>query len=278
MSSQMEILRKYEIRPVKRRGQNFLIDGNMCRTIADEIMSISNNVLELGAGAGAITLPLLQLGAFLTAVEIDRHLCELLRSETKGFSNFNLIEHDLAKLDWHEMITQAGEMPVVAGNLPYVLTSEVLFALADLRDKISGAHFMMQYEVAERMIASEGGKDFGVLAIVLGSIFDIELVRAVPASVFWPQPKVKSALIVMKRNNSSWTDKQLQQFRDVVRVIFTRRRKKISTIIRSSFKLDSEKTDQLLESVGISRDLRPEQINKELFRKLAEVLPMKEVQ
>jgi 16S rRNA A1518/A1519 N6-dimethyltransferase RsmA/KsgA/DIM1 with predicted DNA glycosylase/AP lyase activity len=82
----------------------------------------------------------------------------------------------------------------------------------------------------------------------------------------------------MKRNNISWTDEQLKQFRDVVRVIFTRRRKKISTIIRSSFKLDREKTDRLLESVGINGDLRPEQINRELFRKLAEVLPTKEVQ
>jgi 16S rRNA (adenine1518-N6/adenine1519-N6)-dimethyltransferase len=276
MLSQMEVLRKYGIKPVKRRGQNFLIDGNMSRTIAEEIISIGKNVLELGAGAGAITIPLLNLGASVTAVEIDRHLCEILRSESKEFSNFNLIEEDLAKLKWHDMIEIAGEMPVVAGNLPYVLTSEVLFALAELRDKISGAHFMMQYEVAERMIASEGGKDFGVLAIILGSLFDVELVRPVPPSVFWPQPKVRSALVIMRRNNKLWDDGQLRQLRDVVRIIFTKRRKKISTILKSSFGMDSDSACQLLESAGINKDLRPEQISRELFWGLAELLPSKE--
>ena len=276
MLSQMEVLRKYGIKPVKRRGQNFLIDGNMSRTIAEEIISIGKNVLELGAGAGAITIPLLSLGASVTAVEIDRHLCEILRSESKEFSNFNLIEEDLAKLKWHDMIEIAGEMPVVAGNLPYVLTSEVLFALAELRDKISGAHFMMQYEVAERMIASEGGKDFGVLAIILGSLFDVELVRPVPPSVFWPQPKVRSALVIMRRNNKLWDDGQLRQLRDVVRIIFTKRRKKISTILKSSFGMDSDSACQLLESAGINKDLRPEQISRELFWGLAELLPSKE--
>ena len=271
--SQTEILREHGIRPQKRRGQNFLIDGNMARAIAAEVLELGRDVLELGAGAGALTLPLLDAGARVAAVEGDKKLCALLEIEAGSRSGFRLLERDIATLDWPDVIALAGECPVVAGNLPYVLTSEVLFGLADQRARVAGAVFMVQKEVAVRLTADPGGKEYGVLAVILGSLFAIKLVRQVPASVFWPRPDVVSAVIGLTPRDDVWPDHELDRFKEVVKLLFGVRRKKIGTILRLRFGLEEAAAMARLESVGIDPGLRPEQIDRQSLRELARVLP-----
>ncbi|MEN8006671.1 MAG: 16S rRNA (adenine(1518)-N(6)/adenine(1519)-N(6))-dimethyltransferase RsmA [Candidatus Krumholzibacteriota bacterium] len=273
--SQHAILRKYGIRPVKRRGQNFLVDGNLARAIAADTLAIGDNVLELGAGGGALTVHLLAAAARVACVEVDRNLCELLRSEFGAREEFRLIEGDLAKLDWAGALAEAGARPVVAGNLPYVLTSKVLFALADLRESISGAVFMVQKEVAERLAASPGGRDYGILAVVLGSVFEVKVMRAVPASVFWPKPEVESAIIRLIPRGS-WSRSEFENFTQVVKTLFGQRRKKLRTQLRGHYSLSPEAVEELAARVGVDPDSRPEQIDPEGFRHLAGALIRKD--
>ncbi len=274
--SQQSLLRFYGIRPVKRRGQNFLIDTNLARAIAQDSLALGGSILELGAGGGALTIHLLEDADRVLCVEVDRHLCGLLVSEFGELPNFKLLEADLAKLDWAKVLADTGERPVVAGNLPYVLTSKVLFALADHRQVISGAVFMVQKEVAERMIASCGSRDYGILAVVLGSIFHIQIVRTVPSSVFWPRPDVESAVVRLVPKGS-WSDQEFNHFLAVVKVLFQQRRKKLKTQLRSHFKLDPQSMEALVGQGGIDVEKRPEHLEAADWRIMARLLPRKEL-
>lgn len=266
--TQLAILRRHGIRPVKRRGQNFLIDGNLARAIAAEAAGLADRVLELGAGGGALTGPLLDLCGRVTCVEVDRRLCGLLRAELGDREGFRLLEADLARLDWPAVLEQAGPRPVVAGNLPYVLTSQVLFALAEHQTRAAGAVLMVQKEVADRLTARPGGRDHGVLAVVLGSLFEIVLVRPVASTVFWPQPDVASA-VVRLLPREPWPAAEYRSFLATVKAVFQHRRKQMGTVLRRFHALDEQQAERLLQLAGCRPEQRPEQLAREQWRALA---------
>ena len=198
-----------------------------------------------------------------------------MRSEFGHRDGFRLLEADLAKLDWEGAVAVAGESPVIAGNLPYVLTSKVLFALVDLREKINGGVFMVQKEVAERLTASPGGRDYGILAVVLGSVFEVEILRKVPAAVFWPRPEVESAIVRLVPG-PHWPQAELDRFTGVVKTLFGQRRKKLRTLLRGQYDLDVRVLDELVAVTGVNVEKRPEQIDPARFRLLAAALSPKD--
>lgn len=266
--SQSNLLRRHGIRPVKRRGQNFLVDGNLARAIASDVAALGPRVLELGAGGGALTVHLLDLCERVTCVEVDRKLCSLLTAELGGAAGFHLHEGDLARLDWPALVAAAGPRPVVAGNLPYVLTSKVLFALADLREQVAGGVFMVQKEVADRLVAAPGSRDYGVLGVVMGSLFAIELVRTVPASVFWPQPEVVSAVVRLVPRGG-WSDAEYGPFLSTVKTLFQQRRKQLGSALRRLMDLSDEQVAEVTAAAGIDPVLRAEQVPADRWRALA---------
>lgn len=266
--SQLTLLRRYGIRPVKRRGQNFLLDGNLARAIAGEAAALGSCVLELGSGGGALTAPLLDLCRRVTGVEVDRHLCGLLRDRYGGRCEFSLLECDLGRLDWPAVLDLAGPRPVVAGNLPYVLTSQVLFALADNQTRTAGAVLMVQKEVADRMVARPGTRDYGVLAVVMGSLFDVALRRTVPATVFWPQPEVASAVVRLEPREP-WAADEYRAFLAAVKVFFQHRRKQLGTILRRCYLLDESSAAGLARRAGCDPGHRPQQLTPAAWRLLS---------
>jgi len=266
--SQLEMLREYGVKPTKKRGQNFLVDGNLARAIAADILALGNDVLELGAGGGALTRPLIEAGARVRAIEVDRGLCAILTEEFSEHEGLTLQEGDIAKLDWCSELEAAGERPVMAGNLPYVLTSEVLFALADHRERVAGGVFMVQKEVAQRLVAGPGGKEFGVLAVILGSLFDCELVRTVPANVFWPRPEVTSAIVRLVPREEIWDDREFVAFKVVVKFLFNHRRKQLTRLLKTRLG-DADAARDVLQGAGIDASARPEQVDRERLRDLA---------
>jgi len=269
--SQLMLLRRHGIRPLKRRGQNFLLDGNLARAIATDVAALGPRVLELGAGGGALTVHLLDLCDQVVCVEIDRKLCALLTAELGDAPGFRLHEGDLARLDWPGLIAQAGPAPVIAGNLPYVLTSKVLFALADQRERVAGGVFMVQKEVAERLVARPGSRDYGVLAVIMGSLFAVEQVRTVPASVFWPQPEVMSAVVRLVPRGG-WSDAEYVPFLATVKTLFQQRRKQLGSALRRLLALDEAQVADVTAAVGLDPSLRAEQIPAEQWRRLSSEL------
>jgi len=266
--SQLALLRRHGIKPVKRRGQNFLVDGNLARAIAQDVAALGQHVLELGAGGGALTVHLLELCRQVTCVEVDRNLCAVLAAEYGERSGFALREDDLARIDWQATVDAAGSNPVIAGNLPYVLTSKVLFAVADLRDQVAGGVFMVQREVADRLVAVPGTRDYGILAVVMGSLFDIEMTRTVPKSVFWPQPDVMSAVVRLVPRGG-WSEAEYRPFLRTVKTLFQQRRKQLRSSLKGLLKLDDAAVDSVAETVGLDPSSRAEQVDAACWRRLA---------
>jgi 16S rRNA (adenine1518-N6/adenine1519-N6)-dimethyltransferase len=271
IESQLALLRRHGIRPVKRRGQNFLLDGNLARAIAQEAAAHGTRVLELGAGGGALTAPLLDLCEKVTSVEVDRHLCRLLRAEFAARPGFALLEADLSRLEWSGALDAAGPQPVVAGNLPYVLTSTVLFALAERQAELVCAVLMVQKEVAERLAARPGGRDHGVLAVVMGARFEVAMLRTVPANVFWPQPEVASA-VVRLRPREAWPAGEYPDFLATVKALFQQRRKQLGTALRRLYRLDDAALAEVLAAAGCAAAQRPEELTVAMWRRLARAL------
>jgi 16S rRNA (adenine1518-N6/adenine1519-N6)-dimethyltransferase len=181
--------------PRKRFGQHFLTDTALIDAIVDLIdPQPGETLVEIGPGLGAMTLPLLQRHKPLTVIELDRDLAARLRKR----DDVEVIESDVLKVDFHELAAAKGAKLRVVGNLPYNISTPILFHLLDAVDDVVDQHFMLQKEVVDRMAAAPGGKDYGRLSVMLQWRYDIESVLDVPPEAFDPPPRVDSAIVRMQ--------------------------------------------------------------------------------
>jgi len=179
----------------KRFGQHFLTDDAVIEGIVDAIdPQAGQTLVEIGPGLGALTRPLLGRIDHLTVIELDRDLAARLRREPR----LTVIEADVLKADFRAIAAQAGRKLRVVGNLPYNISTPILFHLLDCSEVVVDQHFMLQKEVVERMAAAPGSKDYGRLTVMLQWRYDIECVRYVPPEAFDPPPRVDSAVVRMQ--------------------------------------------------------------------------------
>lgn len=216
----------------KRFGQNFLQDNGVIYSIVALINpSADMHVIEIGPGLGALTLPLLSNLDHLDLLEIDRDLVAFWNE--KNLKGLTVIEGDALKFDFQEWAqSRAGKAGLckVVGNLPYNISSPLLFHLVSAADSIDEQVFMLQAEVVERMVAKAGGSEFSRLSVMLQARYDMELVLEVPPEAFDPQPKVNSAVVRMiPRKDFSLTPAQWSALEKVVAAAFSQRRKMLRT-------------------------------------------------
>jgi len=180
--------------PRKRFGQHFLTDGAIIDGIVDAIdPKPGEPVVEIGPGLGAMTDPLVARCGRLTVIELDRDLAARLRRRPE----LEVVESDVLKVDFRALAQQAGAKLRVVGNLPYNISTPILFHLLEYVDAVADQHFMLQKEVVERMAAAPGSKDYGRLSVMLQWRYDIESVLDVPPDAFEPPPRVDSAVVRM---------------------------------------------------------------------------------
>jgi 16S rRNA (adenine1518-N6/adenine1519-N6)-dimethyltransferase len=179
----------------KRFGQHFLVDDTVIDGIVRAIAPLPGEALvEIGPGLGAMTQPLLERCGALTVIELDRDLAARLRQRT----GLSVVESDVLKVDFAALAAQLGDRPLrVVGNLPYNISTPILFHLLDFSSHIQDQHFMLQKEVVQRMAASPGSKDYGRLSVMLQWRYRIEDVLDVPPDAFDPPPRVDSAVVRM---------------------------------------------------------------------------------
>jgi 16S rRNA (adenine1518-N6/adenine1519-N6)-dimethyltransferase len=207
--------------PRKRFGQHFLADQAVIGAIVDAIDPRPGQaVVEIGPGLGAMTLPLVERCEHLTVVELDRDLAARLRKRPE----LSVVESDVLKVDFTALATQAGQKLRVVGNLPYNISTPILFHLLEAVDHIVDQHFMLQKEVVDRMAASPGKKDYGRLSVMLQWRYDIESVLDVPPEAFDPPPRVDSAVVRMLPLPPT-PDIDAVQLGELVTVAFSQRRK-----------------------------------------------------
>jgi 16S rRNA (adenine1518-N6/adenine1519-N6)-dimethyltransferase len=205
----------------KRFGQHFLADGFIIESIVDLIDPLPGQALvEIGPGLGALTWPLLQRCGALTVIELDRDLAARLRARTDGLT---VIEADVLRVDIAALALAAGRPLRLVGNLPYNISTPILFHLLDAAGSVQDQHFMLQREVAQRMAAAPGGKDYGRLSVMLQWRYRIDTVIDVPPQAFEPPPKVHSAIVRMRPLPQATTQPQL--LGELVTVAFSQRRK-----------------------------------------------------
>lgn len=215
------------VRPKKALGQHFLVDLNIARNIVNALGTDHDVVIEVGAGMGVLTQYLIedQLDK-LQVVEIDTESVEFLKNKFPMLEG-HLIHGDFLKYDIN------GENAAVIGNFPYNISSQIFFQILKYRNNVSECVGMIQKEVAERIAAGPGSKTYGILSVLLQAWYDIEYLFTVHENVFNPPPKVKSAVIRLKRNNVKELGCDEKMFVTVVKQAFNQRRKTLRNSLRS---------------------------------------------
>jgi 16S rRNA (adenine1518-N6/adenine1519-N6)-dimethyltransferase len=249
------------LHPKKRFGQNFLHDGNQMRRILDaagvpETTAGGDVVLEVGPGTGALTVRLLHAGARVVAVEIDRDLAGILRDELGGHARFTLIEADVLAgkhtLNPDVLAALGGERCKLVANLPYNVASPLMINLLKQCPAMTGGVVMVQKEVAERIEASHGGKDYGPLTVLMQAACLVERVSTLPPGCFWPAPQVGSAVVKFTRRDEPLTD-DLDALGAFCQTLFQKRRKQLGSILGR----DRDWPD------GVTPEQRPESLSVE---------------
>ena len=216
-----------EVRAKKYLGQHFLKDENIAAQIADSLTGSVPHVLEIGPGMGVMTKYLLDKPELdFHAIEIDRESVDYLHSH---YPSLHVIEGDFLQLDLSTLFPNPF---AVIGNFPYNISSQILFRVYDNRNRIPELVGMFQKEVAERVCAAPGSKTYGILSVLLSAFYDIEYLFTVHEHVFNPPPKVKSAVIRMRRNSVANLDCDEQLFTKVVKIGFNQRRKTLRNALK----------------------------------------------
>lgn len=267
-------LSEYGLTPRKRWGQHFLVDRNiLTKVVRTAELEKGDVVLEIGPGLGEMTLALARQVKEVIAVEIDRKLVKILKEKTADFSNILVVEGDVLKISFEQVYRQGHQQLKVVANLPYQISTPLLFRFIESKQLFSTLTLMLQREVAERMIASPGGKDYGPLSIFIQSVSDISVKFYIKSSAFFPPPKVESAVIHMV-----WKERPLVKleeegwFKKVVRGCFNYRRKRLINALRNADLLLPKDLEDKIEKIGIDTQRRPETLTIQEFARLADAL------
>ena len=249
-----------QVKPKKFLGQHFLTDLDIASRIADTVDEVKDiPVLEVGPGMGVLTQFLMKKNRELKVVEIDRESVDFLK---KNFTELQgkIIEEDFLKMDLNN--TFEGQQFVLTGNYPYNISSQIFFKMLEYKELIPCCTGMIQKEVAERMAAAPGSKAYGVLSILIQAWYDVEYLFTVDEHVFNPPPKVKSAVIRLKRNGMQNLGCDERLFRRIVKTVFTMRRK----MMRNGMKQIVGADHPMLADPIFNK--RPEQLSNQDFVEL----------
>lgn len=282
MTSPRTLLKAWNLKPKKQLGQNFLLNEALAETIVQcADLTARDHVLEIGAGLGAITIPAARRAARLVAVEKDAQLLDLLRTElaVQQLTNVQLIHQDILTLDIREVFGHGPPRGVVIGNLPYNLSSQVIVQLIEARACLQRALLMLQKEMAQRLIAPPGTKDYGRLSVMLQYCAEVAVVAEAPAGMFYPRPKVDSQVIQVcfrERIDSPAEDERLLS--RVVKAGFSQRRKTLRNAMAGNIlQADHARVEAWLERAGIDSRRRAETLTVEEFVRLANLIARAEV-
>lgn len=256
--------------PRKRFGQHFLLDTRVLDSIADALGDVSNRtVVEIGPGRGALTDRLVARAARVVAIEVDRDLVQHLRTRYADRDNVEIVEADVLTTNLAEL---AGGPYVLAGNVPYYITTPIIFHALEL-PRPERAVYLVQKEVAERMAAPPGDKIYGALSVNLQSVVDVEFLRKVPPGAFNPPPAVDSAVVRVTPKPVPVVEPALEvRFRSFVLAAFGLRRKQLVRVVRTVASLDAERALAVVTACGLDPAARPETLSPAEFATLVRAL------
>ena len=274
-----KIMKTNSIFAKKMFGQNFLIDDNILQNIVDSAnVSAQDIIIEIGPGLGNLTHYILETGAKVIAFEIDTDMIEILNDRFRNVSNLEIINKDILKVDMQEYLEDK-KVKIIA-NLPYYITSPIIFKLLEYRKNIQSITIMIQKEVADRINAAPHSKDYGVLTISTNYIANVKKMFDVPNKSFIPAPNVTSAVIQITPNCDKEKALMIEDesaFKDLVKKAFSARRKKLSNSLLNGGINNMSKQDieSMIEQVGLSLNCRAEEVSIEQYAKMSNIIAEK---
>lgn len=268
------ILNKYGITANKRFGQNFLIDDNVLEKIID-ISDIGEDelIIEIGPGLGNLTQYLLEKSRYVVVVEIDKNMIEILNDRFSSRTNFCLLNEDILKVDLDMQVASIESrlnikfknVKVVA-NLPYYITTPIIFKLLQDTKRINQVIVMVQKEVAMRIVATPKSKEYGILSIMVQYLSNASIEIIVPNSSFIPMPNVTSAVIKLTKAKKYNVENE-ENFFELIQKAFSQRRKKMINSLASGKYMNLEKgeIEQIVKDIGFSENVRAEELSIDEF-------------
>ena len=274
MTSIRQELKEYGLIPRKRLGQHFLIDRNILnKVIRTAKIEKEDVVLEVGPGLGEMTLALARHAKRVIAIEIDPKLIAILKKKMEDLPNVEVVRSDILRLNFNQFLEKEGQPIKVVANLPYQISTPLLFRFIESKEVFATFTLTLQKEVAERMVAPPGGKDYGPLSIFTQLFLDISVRFFIKPSAFFPPPKIESAVVHM-----GWKEKPIIEteddawFKRVVRACFGYRRKMLINALKHSEINLPESVELRMERIGIDPRRRPETLTIREFVSLSEAL------
>ena len=275
------VLQKYNFNFQKKFGQNFLIDTHVLDKIIEKAnITKEDFVLEIGPGIGTMTQYLCEEAGEVAAVEIDSNLIPILKDTLSEYSNIEIVHGDILKVDIGALAREKNQgKPIkVVANLPYYITTPIIMGLFESHVPIDSITVMVQKEVAERMQASPGTKDYGALTLAVGYYAKPEIVANVPPNCFMPRPKVGSAVIRLKRHEHPIVQVEDEKLMfDLIRASFNQRRKTLVNGLNNApgIFLGKEKIQECLKELSVSETIRGEALTLEQFARLSNIMKNK---
>ncbi|MGB4984647.1 MAG: 16S rRNA (adenine(1518)-N(6)/adenine(1519)-N(6))-dimethyltransferase RsmA [Erysipelotrichaceae bacterium] len=258
-SKTKEILLKYNLNAKKGFGQNFIIDPNIVRKIASlSKASDKTTVIEIGPGIGALTQQLAYLSKKVIAFEIDDDLIPVLEDSLSDLSNVTIVHQDFLQVDLKDYVSMDEDV-IVCANLPYYITTPILFKLFESDFLVNNITVMMQKEVADRFAAKANDPDYNALSVITSYLYDSKIVMKIPKEIFNPRPRIDSAVIQFIRKNNNLVDNQMMFF-EFVKGCFKQRRKTLYNNLREFYE-DKVKAEDVISNCGFDLNIRAQQLS-----------------
>lgn len=277
MSSPKDIIKHYNIKPRKKLGQSFLLDQNIIKKIAGATQITKEDiVVEIGSGIGVLTEILAQQSRKLIAVELDENLIAVLKEKLAGFPNVEIYSGDILKFDFNSISNSYNSKVKIVGNVPYNISSPLIFRLLAFRSVIDNFTLMLQKEVVDRLVALPNNKSYGVPSVFLQMFARVERLFNVPSTCFYPQPKVESAIIkgtFLSEPLINLTSEIF--FTKLVKAAFAQRRKTLINNLKNAKFLEGLSAEALTEALShasIDGKRRGETLSVQEFGYLSNVL------
>ncbi len=275
-----EILSRYNIRLTKSLGQNFLTDANIIRKITEAgELTPEDLVVEVGPGIGALTVSLAKQAGKVIAVEIDKNLIPALHETTGPYPNITVIHEDILKADVHSMLQGWNGRVKIISNLPYYITTPVVMMFLESNLPIERMVLMVQKEVAQRMAAKPGTKDYGALSVGVQVAGTPRVLFQVSKNCFIPKPDVDSSVLrIVLENRLLQEIKDRKVFYNCVRAAFSQRRKTLINALSGApnFRLDKETVKALIDRMGLKEMIRGEELSVQQFITLSNLMAQDE--
>lgn len=270
--SNLDILNKHNFKFNKAYGQNFIFDTNFLQSIVDKIDIEGKTVLEIGAGAGTLTSIICKKAKKVVSFEIDNNLKPILSENLAKFNNVEIVFGDIMKFDITEIEDKLGDDYIMVANLPYYITTPIIFKFLETATRLKSMNIMVQLEVADRLVASPNTKDYGAITPAIDYRATAKILKKVSRNMFTPVPNVDSAIVAINFDNTKFKIDNTETLDNTIKCVFQMRRKTIENNMKSYFKLDSNTVDKIIAEAGIKKGVRGETLSTQQLVDLSNVI------